>query len=110
MRSSEPERVGNILARLKRISPLGKQLDKAKVWQHWPEVVGGDLHPHGRPYRIKGGTLYIEVESPVWMHKFAYLERDIVHRTNRLVGYTLISDIFLTLTPDPGAATSQDGV
>lgn len=65
-------------------------------------MAGPHLYEHGRPVTVKENTLYIEADSPVWMHKFAYYKWDIIKRINRLARRELISDIFIQLTPDHG--------
>lgn len=109
MRSNKPERVGEILARLKQTTALGRQLDQAKVWEHWGEVAGTELFQHTRPHRIKQDTLYIEADSAVWMHKAAYHKWEIIERINRLVGYGLIGEVFVTLSPEADPPLSQYG-
>ena len=100
MRSKKPKSVGEILAVLTKKSPLGKKLQQARIWEWWPEIAGAHLHEHGRPHSVKDGTLSIEVDSTVWMNKYAYYKWDILKRINRMAGEELVSDIFLMLTPD----------
>ncbi|MBI2422635.1 MAG: DUF721 domain-containing protein [Candidatus Hydrogenedentes bacterium] len=89
--------IGEILNDLKKSSPLGKQLEQAAIWEHWPEIAGKTLAAHAQPIAIKKQTLTIEVDSPAWMHRASYAKWDLVKHINRLARKELISDIFLVL-------------
>ena len=100
MKSNKPQSVGQILAKLLKKTGLGKQLQQAKIWQHWPEIAGPALHSRGRPHSVKDKTLIVEVDSTVWMNKYAYFKWDIMKRINRLAGKELVSDVFFVLAPE----------
>ena len=105
-----PESVGKILSQLKKDTELGKQLEQAQIWERWPELAGERYSAHGRPERIKEATLHIEVDSAVWMHRFAFVKWDIIKRVNRLAGCELISDIFISFASDDSGLPPQDDV
>jgi len=100
LKSNKPQSVGEILAKLVKKTKLGKQLEQARIWEQWPEIAGRSLYKHGRPQRVKDKTLTVEVDSTVWMNKYAYFKWDILKRINLMAGKELISDIFFMLTPD----------
>jgi predicted nucleic acid-binding Zn ribbon protein len=102
------EGIADILAGLKESTALGRNLEEAQIWQRWPELAGMDFMPHGRPLGVREGTLIIEVDSAVWMHKFAYTKRDLVRRINRMIGRNLVTDIYLTLTEEEKLSDPQD--
>lgn len=100
MRKKEPAKLGDILSSLTKTTNLGKQLEQAEIWEHWPELAGSYLAEHGRPARIKDNVLHIEVDSPVWMHKYAFRKWDIIKRVNLMARCELVSDLFLALEPE----------
>ena len=103
MRSNKPEHIGAILARMQQTTSLGKNLEQAKIWEHWEELAGKHLAAHCRPHSIKKGQLRIIVESPHWMHKLSYLKWDLLLRINRMAGKELVSDAFFVLASDEDA-------
>jgi predicted nucleic acid-binding Zn ribbon protein len=107
LRSSKPQSVGEILARLVKKTGLGRRLEQAKIWEHWPEIAGPSLYAHGRPHSIKDKTLTVEVDSTVWMNKYAYFKWDILKRANLLAGKELVSDVFFVLAPDEEARGNE---
>ena len=97
LKSNRPQSVGEILAKLLKKTQLGTQLKQAKIWEHWPEIAGPSLCAHGRPHSVKDRILTIEVESTVWMNKYAYFKWDIMKRINLLAGKELVSDVYFAL-------------
>jgi hypothetical protein len=106
-RSNPPKRVGEILAELKKSTRLGRQLKQAMIWACWPEIAGHRLCSHGEPYTIEKNKLYVEAESPVWMHRFVSQRWDIIKRVNRIAGRELISDVYVRLRPDSDGDSAQ---
>ena len=109
-RRKDPTSIQDVLAQLQRETELGRQLEQAQIWSRWPEVAGPRLMEHGRPHGIRDSVLYVEADSPVWMHRYAYRKWDLIRRINRIAGHELVSDIFLVLSDDAEDAQSQDGV
>lgn len=102
------EGVSEILESLKQSSTLGRNLEEAQIWQRWPELAGMDFMAHGRPLGVRDGMLIIEVDSAVWMHKFAYTKRRLMRRINQAIGRDLVTEIYLTLTEDEKLRDPQD--
>ena len=106
--ASNPKAIGDILSQLKQTTKLGGQLEQARIWERWPEVAGRHLSRHGAPKAIKDGTLHVEVDSPVWMHRLAYEKWDLVGRINRMAGRELVSDVFIVLRDEEDPDGSGD--
>lgn len=89
---------------------LGVNLEQAKIWEHWQDLVGVHLAKHSNPHNIKDGQLRVTVESAVWMHKLSYIKWDLLKRINRMAGKELVSDVFFRLASDePEEEEKQDG-
>lgn len=109
-RKKEPASIQDVLAQLRQETELGRHLELAQIWSRWPEIAGPRLMEHGRPHGIRDMVLYIEADSPVWMHRFAYRKWVLIRRINRMAGHELVSDIFLVLSDELDGEHSQDGV
>ncbi|MBI2433087.1 MAG: DUF721 domain-containing protein [Candidatus Hydrogenedentes bacterium] len=107
MRKNTPVDVGSILEQLKQTTKLGEQLEQAVIWERWPEIAGPRLYIHGRPHSIKDGCLRIEVESSVWMNKFAYQRQHVINRINRCARRRLVEDVFLVLMEEEDKAGEE---
>lgn len=109
-RKKAPSSIQEVLAQLKQETELGRQLELAQIWSRWPEIAGPRMMEHGRPHGIRDNVLYIEADSPVWMHRFAYRKWAIIRRINKMAGHELVSDIFLVLSDDSDPPKSQHDV
>lgn len=107
MRGNDPTEVGKILDDLKKTTGLGQQLDQARIWDRWSDLAGLHLAAHGQPKTIRDSTLYVEADSPVWMHRFALRKWSILKRINRLAGRELVSDLFVVLKADEDAGSGE---
>ena len=110
MRGADPKGIGDILAELKESTELGKKFKEAQIWERWPEVAGPKLMAFGRPIGIRDETLFIEVSSAVWMHKFSYYKSEILTRVNELLGENPVTDLYFNLAPEEKAGKPQDTV
>jgi predicted nucleic acid-binding Zn ribbon protein len=108
LKKSDPTQVGKILDELKRTTELGEQLEKARIWDRWNELAGAHLAAHGRPKTIRDNVLYVEAESPVWMHRYALRKWEVIKRINRMAGRELVSDLFVVLSDDEGPQAPQN--
>ena len=111
LKKRDPESLGDILDRMKQTSKLGGLLEKAQIWDRWPELAGSRLACHGHPvgFRPKSDrVLVIEAQGAVWMHRFAFKKWDIIRRINRMAQRELVSDIFVVLAGDDRPETSKE--
>lgn len=100
MKRNNLEGVGDILAKMKKTTDLGKHLEHAAIWEQWPDIVGPTTAEHTRPQGVKDLQLRIEADSAVWMHKINYRKWQILKKINRLAGKELVSDIYIVLLAD----------
>jgi hypothetical protein len=113
-RRNDPSGLQEIIESIRKDPKFGKQFEFAKVWRHWPEVTGEELAPYGQPLGVRDDTLIVEVETSVWMHKYAAAKWRILNHVNGLVKGDLIREMFLVLSEDVreagGIEAPQDDV
>lgn len=96
-RKSETESVGAVLSQsLKRLD-LGTRLDEYGVWPIWNDVVGKTVANNAQPEKIRNGTLFIKVSSPVWMQQLQYMKEMIAEKLNQRLGAPLVKNIFFVV-------------
>jgi hypothetical protein len=90
-------RIGSVLEQsLKRLN-LGMQLDEYGVWPIWNDVVGKAVANNAQPERIRNGTLFLKVSSPVWMQQLQYMKELIAEKLNDRLGAGLVKNIFFVV-------------
>ena len=96
-RDSSTERLGDVLSNsLKRLE-LGKRLDEYGVWPVWNDVVGKPVARNAQPERIRNGTLFVKVSSPVWMQQLQYMKEMIVDNINQRLKADVVKNIFFVV-------------
>jgi hypothetical protein len=103
------ERIGDVLGNsLKRLD-LGSRLDDYGVWPIWNEVVGNTIALNAQPEKIRNGTLFVKVTSPVWMQQLQFMKQMIADKLNeRLKTETVKNIFFIVGRIDISAVSSQD--
>lgn len=79
---------------LKRLD-LAPRLDEYGVWPIWREVVGRTIARNAQPEKIRNGTLFVKVSSPVWMQELQFMKEMIAEKLNqRLQNNAVVKNIF----------------
>ena len=91
------EKLGEVLDKsLKRLDPTGR-LGEYGVWPIWNEAVGDMIARNAQPEKIRQGTLFVKVSSPVWMQQLQYLKETIAEKINRELGKEVVKNIFFMI-------------
>ncbi len=112
-KNSPIETLGSVLDQsLKRLD-LTARLDEYAVWPIWNDVVGNVIARNAQPEKIRNGTLFVKVSSPVWMQQLQFMKDMIAGKLNfRLKGEVVKNLFFMVgridapmLAPEPAAQT-----
>jgi len=98
------ERIGDVLDKsLKRIAPA-MRLDEYGVWPVWNDVVGKTIAQNAQPEKIRNGTLFVKVSSPVWMQQLQYMKEMIAEKLNSRLNAEVVKNIFFVV----GRVSAED--
>ena len=104
------ERLGEVLDKsLKRLE-LAPRLDEYGVWPVWNDVVGNPVARNAQPEKIRNGTLFVKVTSPVWMQQLQFMKELITEKLNQRLGSPVVKNIFFVVgrvETDAAEAESQ---
>lgn len=107
----ELERVGDILKHsLKRLDLSGR-LSEYGVWPIWNETVGSTIARNAQPEKIRNGTLFVKVTSPIWMQQLQYVKEMIAEKLNKGLGGEVVKNIFFfvgKIDPAPPEPVAED--
>ena len=88
------ERLGVVLSQsLKRLD-LMPRLDEYGVWPIWNDVVGKTIANNAQPEKIRNGTLFVKVSSPVWMQQLQFMKEMITEKLNQRLKNDAVKTIF----------------
>jgi hypothetical protein len=91
------ERLGQVLHKSLQRLELSTRLDEYGVWPIWNDVVGPTIARNAQPEKIRNGTLFIKVTSPVWMQQLQYMKEMIAERLNQRLKTNLVRNIFFVV-------------
>ena len=91
------DRVGDVLGNsLKRLD-LSFRLDEYGVWPIWNDVVGKTIALNAQPEKIRNGTLFVKVTSPVWMQQLQFMKQMIAEKLNQRLKREIVKNIFFVV-------------
>jgi predicted nucleic acid-binding Zn ribbon protein len=112
-KNSPIETLGSVLDQsLKRLD-LTARLDEYAVWPIWNDVVGNVIARNAQPEKIRNGTLFVKVSSPVWMQQLQFMKDMIAGKLNFRLKGEVVKNLFFMVGridapmpgPEPAAQT-----
>jgi len=88
------ERLGAVLDQSLKRFDLTARLDEYGVWPIWNDVVGKTIANNAQPEKIRNGTLFVKVTSPVWMQQLQFMKEMIVEKLNQRLNGEVVKTIF----------------
>jgi predicted nucleic acid-binding Zn ribbon protein len=88
------ESIGAVLEQSLKRFDLAPRLDEYGVWPIWREVVGKVIARNAQPEKIRNGTLFIKVSSPVWMQELQFMKEMIAGKLNQRLNGEIVKNIF----------------
>jgi hypothetical protein len=98
------ERLGDLLQQSLSRLEVAPQLEAYAVWPVWNEVVGKAVARNAQPERIRNGTLFVKVSSPVWMQQLQFMKDLIAEKLNQRLRAAIVKNIFFFV----GTVSSAD--
>ena len=88
--------VGQVLASLMKGLGLEEKLRERELIENWPRIIGPEIARFSQALRVRGGVLYLKVDSPAWGQELHFLKPQLLERVNESCGGDLIHDIRLS--------------
>lgn len=107
------ESLGAVLEQSLKRFELAQRLEEYSVWPVWNEVVGSPIARNAQPEKIRNGTLFVKVTSPVWMQQLQFMKEMIADKLNQRLGGEIVKNIFFmvgridTAEADSAAKTGE---
>lgn len=100
-KSLRPIAIAPILNGLTHDLGLEKGLAFIRLEARWEEVVGPQVAAHTSPLEIRFDTLSLLVDSAAWMHQLSFLKKELIEKSNALLGGTSIQKLYFKMGPLP---------
>jgi len=82
-----------ILDRMFKEGALPFDIQNAKIWHIWEDVVGKPVARHARPLWIKQRLLRVAVSDPIWLQELRFRELEITEKLNHALGKRAVEQI-----------------
>jgi len=87
-------RVGDLLPQLLRKLDLPRRRVEREIFHVWDKLIDPRIREHAHPAAIRQGTLYIQVDSSVWLAELHRFHRqEILRRLQEAFGPELIREV-----------------
>ncbi|HUF40530.1 MAG TPA: DUF721 domain-containing protein [Verrucomicrobiae bacterium] len=112
-KNQQIESLGAVLEQSLKRFELAQRLEEYSVWPVWNEVVGSPIARNAQPEKIRNGTLFVKVTSPVWMQQLQFMKEMIADKLNQRLGDEIVKNIFFmvgridTAEADSAAKTGE---
>lgn len=97
MKKDPAKRVGDFLPSVLRGLGLEGRFEEDRLRAEWKRVVGETIAARSRPRRVRGKTLFVEVQNSSWMNEIQFHRNEIVRKVNEEFPKLKIDEIRLQL-------------
>ncbi|MEW6335199.1 MAG: DUF721 domain-containing protein [Thermodesulfobacteriota bacterium] len=108
-KAPKPKRLGEILQEILKKRNIPHSPADRHLLDVWNRAVGSVIAAQTHPDRIRGGTLFVRVSAPVWLHQLQFMKADILGRVQALSAGEKIQALFFTVGDIPAAAPGRAG-
>jgi predicted nucleic acid-binding Zn ribbon protein len=91
----DPQRFGEVLARLVKARGWQRPAAEARVFGDWETVAGSDVAAHSRPTKLENGELTIEAQSTAWATQLRLLAGRLLARIAAEVGHGVVTKLHI---------------
>jgi hypothetical protein len=79
---------------------LGSEMDVARIWRSWPDIIGSRLAEMARPLGRRRDALIIGVEDSLVMQELTYFSEEIRERIGEFLGWQPFDKVKFELLED----------
>ena len=72
---------------------LSGDIEAYKIFALWDDIVGRKMADHATPVSIKEKTLFVEVDSPLWLSQIKYMKGDILGKVDGRIKRGALKDL-----------------
>jgi predicted nucleic acid-binding Zn ribbon protein len=92
--AARARRVGDVLPRLTKDLHLDQRRAEAEITKVWNSLIDPNIVAHAQPAGIRNGTLFVNVDSSVWLSEIVrYRRKEILNRLQYSFGRDFIQRI-----------------
>jgi predicted nucleic acid-binding Zn ribbon protein len=86
----DPQKFGQVLARIVTDRGWSEQLANGQVFGRWTALVGTEVAEHAKPLSLRDGELTVEASSTAWATQLRLLQRQLLAKIAKGVGHGVV--------------------
>jgi predicted nucleic acid-binding Zn ribbon protein len=95
MRKSNTQKISEVIDEYLENSGLTRKLKKARIINHWEELIGKAIAKRTTSIYIKKKTLFVSLNSSVVKNELMMMRQQIIDTINKRAGETIIEKIVI---------------
>jgi len=93
MRKSNTEKLGALIRNYVRDNQLERKLTEVDIILSWTGLLGKTVASYTQELRIRNGTLFVKISSPVVRNELLMMKEEIRKRLNERAGTEIVTQI-----------------
>lgn len=93
MRKSNTEKLGALIRNYVRDNQLERKLTEVDIISSWTGLLGKTVASYTQELRIRNGTLFVKISSPVVRNELLMMKEEIRKRLNEKAGSEIVTQI-----------------
>lgn len=95
MRRSNTQKISEVIDEYLKSSGLSHKLKKARIINHWEELLGKAIARRTTSIKIKNKTLFVSLNSSVAKNELMMMRQQIIDALNKHAGEIIIKEIVI---------------
>lgn len=95
MRKSNTQKINEVIDEYLKDSGLVEKLRKARVLNHWEELMGKTIAKRTKSIYIRNKTLFICLNSSVLRNELSMMKQELIDTVNKHAGDVIIENVVL---------------
>lgn len=87
------EDIDSVLKKVISELKLSDKINKAKLFNHWEDIIGEEISKKAKPKRLKKGLLYVSVTTSTWANELNLMSGQIIRKINSYIGEDIVKEI-----------------
>lgn len=95
MRKSNTQKISEVIDEYLKSSGLSQKLKRARIINHWEELIGKAIARRTKSIKIRNKTLFVSLNSSVARNELMMMRQQIIDALNKYAGEIIIDNIVI---------------
>jgi len=87
------ENIGSVIKSVISKLNIENKIDSSKLFNHWQEIVGGEISKKASPEKLSKGLLFVSVTTSTWANELSLMSGKLINKINSYIGREIVKEI-----------------